>query len=708
MDQNNPTAYSTDYGASSAITFSNIPNPCSTPFVFKLGWVSPLSSQNTITNYAPEIPQCAKGGMLKYTSGFEPFAGQQRQWSLFSAMDFIENGGISTSPFIIGKQFHWFQEITLVSVWKTWFVTAHYIQTPLLSSYYANSQPLGEWQIPIYAGGVGVCPKFTMRQVMIENPSVQPDPDGGYTISGDIVCLPERTELTAELKWTLKITDTQNNVLFAKEGTGTRIEVAWNGQVVAWDGKASSQKVDPLPSLKYSILAVIPNYDTWLWWNGRFMGKTPTIEVRTDDPEKKLIATSDPEADQKTLLNQVFLPASQGNSVMVVVKDPPASGSSNYIVNINTTKSNPDPENPLPLPLAKDSQTHLYTGSLPLTSPWIVNHPQSPQKILTTFTSVDTTERTDSKAFINQMNSNSTILAYPSKRLQMGCAFKGANPLKPENFEEIELSLSAVQAAGFEEVIVSLPKPYTDVKARFRVKNETDVLYYSGHASYSWNSLTIYPVKVVDNHSVDNPSNPCPGPDPAAASNRPVNLTSKHWGGHLKTVIFACCAVLDINDYNGGAHKRYDEELHLQLQEYAPGLKWDELSSLSSGKRVLLGYNWYSPLGRTTIDTQVINKYFEYLTLGRRYSQPEAWIWANANLADLRPPENFPDNACAIDKDGYYFIKYDVVKKTGKHKNRILYKISRPWPGTWGEASKKAIFFGKMPPQEMINRRKGL
>ncbi|MFH0801097.1 MAG: hypothetical protein V2A78_01735 [bacterium] len=673
MDSSNSVAYKTDEHVLYGIKFSNIPNPCpvSTPFVFALGWVSPDPSENTITKYAP-VPPCATGGMIKYTSGGS-YQDWETLWCNFERDSSIWDAG-GVLPSLDAPPNYWLRDVSFYSQRSV------------------KNLSLGKWQIPAYFGETGVFSSFCVRQLTIENFSAEQAPSGGYIIKGDVVFLSDRPQPSAVLNWTVTIRDTNWAVVYTEKGTRDKIEVAWDGNVVVASEGKSPEQMKALALYSYDVLVVADK--TYFRASGPLWGN-PKIEVWTNDypsPSAKRIATSDNKVDQKTLLNQVFLPAKPGNDVMVVVKDPPASGSSNYIVNINSTKTLPDPKKPLPLPLAKDSQTHLYTGSLSLNSTLIADqppHPQYSQPSQTTFTSVDTTERADSDAFAAKMSSATAFPPYQSPRLEMGRAFKKANPLYPLTYgnikiDVIEPSLSAVQAAGFEEVTVSFPEPYTYIKACFRVKNEADVFYYSGHASYSWNYLEIYDHKV---YGLNYKDNPCPGSDSAPQTSRPVNLTSTEWVGNLKTVIFACCAVLDINDYNGSANIE-----HPGLSSYAPGKEWDKLGS---GSRILLGYNWYSPLG-PTLDKKIINKYFEYLPVfTMRNSQPVAWLRANGDLAGKYPPENFPDNACAIDNEAYCFIKYERSDRRGRspsdpefdpkrevHKYRILYRLPRNYSGT--------------------------
>jgi len=646
MDLYNGTAYTTDFHVGYLFTY-NPPNPCATPFVFKIGWVSPDLSENTITKFAPEIPPCAAGGMCQYTSGI---SGEfSTRW--FRIVNEWSEGGFISPASIEATTWH--NNLSFFS----------FRNIPKLK--------LGKWQIPTSAGGTSISPAFMRRQLAVEHFSAKPAPTGGYIITGDVAVLPDHPQPPAVLNWTVKIMKNENQeIVYTQKGTGDKIEAAW-------DGKVSGQAVDP-NLYCYSIHIDAPQEKTWSAdVKGRFQG-TSTIEVWTTENTPKLIATSDPEADQTKLLNQVFLPARQGNQVTIVVKDPPTSAAT-YDVQINTSKTNP--QNPLPFTLTKDSETHLYKGALPLSSPWIVNNPRGN---LTTFTSLDAVDPfLDLTTFVDRMYSPDRLPPYPSpsNRLEMGRAILGANPI---NTDDLEPSISFVQAAGFEEVKVWFPKPYTNINARFRVKNEANVLYINCHGGRNYNTLYLY------NFDENDARNLCAGPDPHYSFRSP-DIEPTDWSNNLRTVILYTCWVLDINDYNDNCYQPSDR------LRFSPGENWD---ALGSKNKVLLGFNCLAP--PHPVHVPIINEYFDLLKSSSISEEPLAWLLANSGKANAGWPDRLADNACAIANNAYYFIKYEKYDQYGRHlplvvpgvptvpcpdaphhRNRILYMIPRT--GTyWG------------------------
>gem|GEM_PF-2253821 len=650
MDSSNAVAYKTDQYLSYTINFNNIPNPCSTPFVFALGWVSPDPSENTITRYAP-VPACTTGGMLKYTSGERTFNDLVLRWSKIEpdSSDWDE-GGIFPMPSLTA----WRNGIRLLSMQN--------LQRRKLS--------LGQWQIPSYAGSTCICPTFMMRQLAVENLSAEPDPSGGYIIKGDVVVLPDRPQPPADLNWTVTIYENnQPEIVYTKEGTGDKIEVAWDGNAVV----ASKDKIpEPIKdlahiSIKVQVVALKEKTHAEAEW------RLSTIEIWTKDypspsakliaTSAKLIATSDSNALQNKLLNQVFIPARQGNSVMVVVRNPPSSW--DVKVKVNTTKTD-QPELALPLPPETFGtvryQELLYFGPTQISGPQlfqlaITNNPGGNQ---TTFTWLDHYYKlSDSKEFASEMSSSNVFPPYPSKRLEMGHAIgPSVGVANLANTDEIKPSVSAFQAAGFEEVTVSLPEN-PDIKARFRVKNEAKVFYVNCHGRRKENVLRLSDGPTVYLF--------------AGSPSCPPNMEPTDWGNNLRTIILYACEVLDINDYNDNYFKASVK------RDFSPGEKWDKIASIASSNKILLGYNSKGATGNFSVS--ILSKYFNLIKGGT--SEPEAWLRANASISD-----KYADTACAIDKGYYYFIKYEKYDQFGQtpmypdpdaphHWDRTFYKISR-------------------------------
>jgi len=191
-------------------TYSGVPNPCSVPFILKIGWVSPDPALNKETRLSPEIPSCVMGMKTEYTSGIENY----RKWwhskitgyIMGTSMDEREEGGYGwINPFQIG----------------------YAVRGKML---------LGRWTVPSFAEGIGSFPGFWMRKLAVENITAQPDPfspGGGrmLNIRANVAGLPDYSWLPQTSNWTLEIRNSSGSPVYSTSGTGYNIDVNWDGIV---------------------------------------------------------------------------------------------------------------------------------------------------------------------------------------------------------------------------------------------------------------------------------------------------------------------------------------------------------------------------------------------------------------------------------------------------------------------------------------------
>jgi hypothetical protein len=212
-------------------------------------------------------------------------------------------------------------------------------------------------------------------------------------------------------------------------------------------------------------------------------------------------------------------------------------------------------------------------------------------------------------------------------------------------------------AAGYEDLITE----YKDKKAWVRLKNQATIFYYSGHGAHDSASITTF--DRYDKFII--PSN-----------------FAKYWNDNLKRVVFSCCSVLDIGNFN-------EWKEHIENRKIRPGKLWYDATK---GKAVLLGYNYVSPLSEKDFkpDAGIYRDFHEKLKGRHSTATPEevalAWVYANA---EYMHGELESDNACAIQGDWYYFISYRREKENSimRNKYREIYKVHKKfWEFYFGRA----------------------
>ena len=129
----------------------------------------------------------------------------------------------------------------------------------------------------------------------------------------------------------------------------------------------------------------------------------------------------------------------------------------------------------------------------------------------------------------------------------------------------------------------------------------------------------------------------------------------------LKTLMLLSCNVLDLHDYNNNLATEFprtgtSDPVALRP---SPGKLW---RTATGGKTVLLGYNFpvYSLVGRDARANyfQKALPALEALGVATARREPLAWLKANYESA-LEGRDSSALNACAWDKDYYYFISFD-------------------------------------------------
>ena len=127
--------------------------------------------------------------------------------------------------------------------------------------------------------------------------------------------------------------------------------------------------------------------------------------------------------------------------------------------------------------------------------------------------------------------------------------------------------------------------------------------------------------------------------------------------------MFTACEALDLHDYNNffSAPFTHPTQVHqptvaLQQRQFGGG-RWD--SATGAGNTVLLGYAGITtPLGSQS----TIPIFRSFLDAGE--SQPVAWLKAHTRIAigSVRHTRWLQANACAYDKQAYYFLSYKVPR----------------------------------------------
>ncbi|GMU52943.1 MAG: hypothetical protein AMXMBFR33_20890 [Candidatus Xenobia bacterium] len=275
-------------------------------------------------------------------------------------------------------------------------------------------------------------------------------------------------------------------------------------------------------------------------------------------------------------------------------------------------------------------------------------------------------------------------------------------------------SADAFRAAGYQTLLVTYPQGSRPPRRCWlRLKNQATSLYYSGEGYHD------YGIRLDFARVFVRPQNGSflPFPDPEHADYKSVTFSPDDWNDGLKTVILAGCSVLDVgnfNDYRG-----------FGTANPAPGRAFYE--SVTPGS-LLLGYNAKAPFGgaphplypfpldEINTDTKILIDYQKFLAGQREdrngnpivgLTRPMAWLLANASNADRAC-----DDACALENDYYYFIKFTTNWKDSDARNtdRAVYRVYRLY---WTSIGSKLFDdipvspFGKELLRKLPNAKKG-
>lgn len=259
-------------------------------------------------------------------------------------------------------------------------------------------------------------------------------------------------------------------------------------------------------------------------------------------------------------------------------------------------------------------------------------------------------------------------------------------------------SLDGFRAAGFETLLVTYRKVVPSKRCWLRVKNQATSLYFSGEG-YHNHGIRLDFARIFIRPEIGG-FLPYPAPDPKYSSYKSVTFSPDDWNDGLRTVIFAGCSVLDVGNFND--YKNFD------TANPAPGRAFYE--SMPSGS-LLLGYGApaphggkppeapvYFPLPPVNTDRQVLIDYKRFLAgqgVDRNgnpivgLTRPMAWLLANASNADRTC-----DDACALENDYYYFIKFktDWASNERLNEDREIWRVYRLY---WTSIGSRQ--FGKIP-----------
>ncbi|MFA5509142.1 MAG: hypothetical protein WC423_27210, partial [Vulcanimicrobiota bacterium] len=207
------------------------------------------------------------------------------------------------------------------------------------------------------------------------------------------------------------------------------------------------------------------------------------------------------------------------------------------------------------------------------------------------------------------------------------------------------------RSGGFE--VLTAQVKGTAGKAKLRVKNPADVLYYSGHGLHGTSALAYFSTKPmgenVSGELIPQFLNPL----------EEKKLRTADWE-KVSVAIIAGCSVLDINDYS---HEFDNDWLRRSPDGIEPGIEWDRV--IGQGSANLFGYRHFAPLGPFT-DTSIIIEFGRQIKDQPKNLWPRKWLDAN-----LKHTEN--DSACALDEfDRYWFVDY------GKEFRWVWPELGRP------------------------------
>ena len=230
-------------------------------------------------------------------------------------------------------------------------------------------------------------------------------------------------------------------------------------------------------------------------------------------------------------------------------------------------------------------------------------------------------------------------------------------------------------ALGFEPLEFQV-LPATDIapKTVIKVQNSSDVLYWNFHGGHD-GSLGLGADRDIARAIQDESQ-----AGVKAVLFEPTVIYSDIMKD-VKTLFLTSCSALDTNDYNNAYTKpNPDGSWPSAAQRAYGGKAWDAMTGMGQNGTVLLGYNDISLSGITTSPT-IMRFYSEALNslsgvVDSDERQALSWLKANLRFVegsaiDDKAPELKHLGACAITSEGYYYIPYELGKKTIKPSRTI-------------------------------------
>ncbi|HKK19237.1 MAG TPA: thrombospondin type 3 repeat-containing protein [Opitutales bacterium] len=202
-----------------------------------------------------------------------------------------------------------------------------------------------------------------------------------------------------------------------------------------------------------------------------------------------------------------------------------------------------------------------------------------------------------------------------------------------------EGTISPWTSAANRELFIHGGADYLQVRvlgktSRCTIKNQADILYFSGHGHSSTGRLD-------------------------AIIGGGISPTEVQWSDDLDTVVIAGCSVLDVNDMNGN----YDDDNADGDNQRDTGTEVGPSSKVFSGEqwantgpKYLLGYNYLAPADGNGAEDIASNWANNFVSLG----EIEAWRSANETAHAW--------HACAIESgDGYYYFNLNPLYPLFSH-----------------------------------------
>jgi hypothetical protein len=521
-----------------------------------------------------------------------------------------------------------------------------------------------------------------------------------------------------------------SGTIAASDGTLVKHIPVTAGATIAytWDGSDDSGAQVPPDTYTATINATCSQGFMVMAMLKMTLDSSALLQAKAPDPETGkvtvwgdsgiLLNIGNEPPREKALLNNVFPAFDKGaNDSMTIVAQGLRVSPDQQTVSVHAATNQSDPTGE-DITLNKVSDGS-FQGTLSLHD--VLNGQLAPY----TFTSTDASDGADPFADSDALSSilSTAGSGHPpmgSEGVSMGRAEIGADPtqiigldfLNPDwNLKDIiNSSYKEFQASGYEVLRLTMTPPSSSANASptpmevdVRVKNQANVIYYSGHGYNTGfmmvggtdpkNVAAYMPLSISAGYNPDLnylDAQSMFGSGVQLPGGFAPNLTPTNWDpSRIQALIIAGCSLINIDDYN---NKFPRSTTHIKIPDdwdtapqWSPGLRYYELTN---GNTVLLGYNWEGPAGGfdTRIITDFLTSVFQSNGGPPNYSGwPMQWINSN-----LKSDNDNDDTECAIYQDEYYFIKYEEPKPVEKydffgrpydlvtHKNRFSSMMDKP------------------------------